>query len=360
MPGQARLSDALSVTIEVLDGDRAVVRLRGDLDLATAPLLAYAVRMLSAGDRCEVCVDAADLSFCDCAGVEVILRAVRRSREAGGRLTVVRPSRPLRRVLEILDLRDEELLGGARPSWPALDDRPGPAPKLVTDLADVAGRLAIQEMLDDAIGQLTRLCGRVVEAVDDASVTVRRSGRYATLAATGELAQRLDSVQYRADDGPCVEALSGRVPVSTTEMGTETRWLCFTQRARDAGIRGVLSVPLELGGDTVLGSLNLYSRRGAFTETDVATATAMSICAIAALTAVREREKIANLEKALQSNRDIGMALGIIMARRAMTPANAFDLLRTVRQRSQRKLAEVAADVVYTGKLYSPEMQRGV
>jgi hypothetical protein len=61
--------------------------------------------------------------------------------------------------------------------------------------------------------------------------------------------------------------------------------------------------------------------------------------------------RIANLERALQSNRRIGMALGVLMARYRLTEQQAFDLLR--RQSSLRnvKLAAIAEEIVYTGEM---------
>ena len=65
----------------------------------------------------------------------------------------------------------------------------------------------------------------------------------------------------------------------------------------------------------------------------------------------RARERIANLEVALQTNRDIAMAIGIIMARRGLGPDAAFAELRQVSQRRQVKMRELAAVVVETGEL---------
>jgi AmiR/NasT family two-component response regulator len=63
----------------------------------------------------------------------------------------------------------------------------------------------------------------------------------------------------------------------------------------------------------------------------------------------RERERTVNLELALRTNRDIGTAMGIVMVRMGLTAELAFEVLRKASQQTHRKLAEVAADVVYTG-----------
>jgi ANTAR domain len=56
-----------------------------------------------------------------------------------------------------------------------------------------------------------------------------------------------------------------------------------------------------------------------------------------------------HLEVALASNRRIGMALGILMARHGISEEVAFAALRRASGRRNVKLREVAEEVVYTG-----------
>ena len=58
-----------------------------------------------------------------------------------------------------------------------------------------------------------------------------------------------------------------------------------------------------------------------------------------------------NLMKALQSNREIGVAMGILMQQHRFTRDEAFDVLRVASQNSNRRLAELAGEVVDTGVL---------
>jgi GAF domain-containing protein len=63
------------------------------------------------------------------------------------------------------------------------------------------------------------------------------------------------------------------------------------------------------------------------------------------------RERTANLEIALASNRQIGVAIGILMHQHRITEAAAFDRLRTTSQDLNRKLRDVAEEVTLTGRL---------
>jgi DNA-binding response OmpR family regulator len=73
----------------------------------------------------------------------------------------------------------------------------------------------------------------------------------------------------------------------------------------------------------------------------------------------RAEDKAANLEKALASNRQIGAAMGILMARLQLTPDLAFDLLRKESQNGHRKLRDIAEEVMMTGELPQAANSKG-
>ena len=54
---------------------------------------------------------------------------------------------------------------------------------------------------------------------------------------------------------------------------------------------------------------------------------------------------------AVETNREIGAAIGILMATQQLNQTQAFDALRAESQHSHRKLRDVASDVVFTGTL---------
>jgi signal transduction histidine kinase/DNA-binding response OmpR family regulator len=61
--------------------------------------------------------------------------------------------------------------------------------------------------------------------------------------------------------------------------------------------------------------------------------------------------KVTNLRTALATNRQIGAAIGVIMATEKLTDEQAFLRLRTASQQTHRKLRDLADDVIYTGRL---------
>jgi len=61
--------------------------------------------------------------------------------------------------------------------------------------------------------------------------------------------------------------------------------------------------------------------------------------------------KASQLEHALEHSRDIGAAVGVLMALRRVTQQEAFELLRRASQDQNRKLYNLALDVIDTGDL---------
>ena len=91
----------LHTDVVVVD-DSVCVRLRGELDLATAPDLWRACEVLD--ERLEpglsVFVDLTELHFLDAAGLGTLVRLRNRVRAAGADLLVLDPSPPVRSVFE--------------------------------------------------------------------------------------------------------------------------------------------------------------------------------------------------------------------------------------------------------------------
>lgn len=64
---------------------------------------------------------------------------------------------------------------------------------------------------------------------------------------------------------------------------------------------------------------------------------------------VRELEdQLTTIRHALDNRDTIGMAKGILVAREGVSPDEAFETLKRASQRTNRKLADIAADMVRT------------
>jgi anti-anti-sigma factor len=92
---------------EFSDAARVRLRVRGELDLATADVLADRLRRLQ-DRRAAVLLDLDELAFMDATGLRVVLTAADTARNDGWAFTVTRGSARVRRLFDVLGL-DEHL-----------------------------------------------------------------------------------------------------------------------------------------------------------------------------------------------------------------------------------------------------------
>ena len=228
--------------------------------------------------------------------------------------------------------------------------------------ADIARQLEAETSPERTQNRVTQAAVATVSGCDHAAISiVRRRGGVETVAPTDDVPTVVDAIQYETGEGPCLTAIYEHATHLIDDLADDPRWPAFGRRAvEETGVRCMLSFRLFLRGDTI-GALNLYSRRpAAFDEHGSAVGTVLAAHAAVAMSAAREHERAEQLEAALRSSREIGMAMGVLMSRGRMTQDEAFDLLRRASQHLHRKLRDIAADVIDTGELPGrPQHGRG-
>jgi len=86
-------------------GDGVVtIAVTGELDVATAPLIGDTIHRINSAQPINVHLDLSAVTFCDAAGLNAFLAADRLLRATSGRLTLIRPSPQVRRLLTITKL----------------------------------------------------------------------------------------------------------------------------------------------------------------------------------------------------------------------------------------------------------------
>jgi GAF domain-containing protein len=164
------------------------------------------------------------------------------------------------------------------------------------------------------------------------------------LATTNDIPGIVDAIQSETQQGPCIDAIKEHEVFLTGALSAETRWPEFAHRAHhESGIESILSLRLFAQEDT-FGSLNLYSSQAdAFDDHDVAVGSVFAAHAGVAMATARHEEQM----EARATTRDIiGMAKGMIIARRGVSEDQAFDILRRASQRMNVKLRDVAEQMV--------------
>ena len=151
-----------------------------------------------------------------------------------------------------------------------------------------------------------------------------------------------------------MKALASHESVNAVMTETRDDWPKFAQATLAAGMGSVLSSPLSVP-ERLLGALNIYAADSAhFSRADQKTAGLLAqqasvllanAVAFAGASALNEQ-----LHEALETRDLIGQAKGILMEREGCDSDHAFDILRRASQRSNRKLRDVASELIQSAQ----------
>ncbi|MFD5201317.1 STAS domain-containing protein [Streptomyces sp. NPDC058375] len=78
---------------EAEQGSWAVLRISGELDLVTSPVVRQSVHEAVAEGQHDVVLDLSEVFFCDSSGVGVLIASRRLMKSCGGRLRLILPAR---------------------------------------------------------------------------------------------------------------------------------------------------------------------------------------------------------------------------------------------------------------------------
>lgn len=223
------------------------------------------------------------------------------------------------------------------------------APELLTTfrtLAEVVysgdSHTSVQESLCHAAVEL-------VEGCDHASLMVRRQGRVRTAAASDEIALAADALELELGEGPCLDALDDDQPDAhfCNDLQDGCQWPGLAARLRaDLGLEGMAGFRIRQDGAKV-GALNIFSdTTGGLRPVSLDQASLLSSFASVALAAADRGEEASTLRLGLESNREIGKAVGLLMAMHEVDADEAFGLLAKVSQEMNLKVADVAAQLI--------------
>jgi anti-anti-sigma factor len=333
---------------------QVVLVVRGELDMLTAPELEAIVDAVIDRGNVVVVLDLAACTFIDGSGLRSMAAGASRANLWGGTLSIRSPSAVVRRLLDLMGLdlalrpqtRRESLLeqlsdpadiGGANSSY----GRPSPLGHLGAGPDGV---------IIAALRLVVALARAAVGGADGVSVSLRRDGVLATVAASDQTISDMDANQYATGEGPCVDASVKGHRFLASSLADETRWPAFTPRARALGINAILSSPL-LVRDRPVGALNIYSRGAdAFAAEDQRLASVFAAEASAVLTATTEDvtagEAAARLAEALRTRHMITLAQGVVMQRDHVDEHRAYTTLRRFSAMTGRPMRERAKEIV--------------
>lgn len=200
--------------------------------------------------------------------------------------------------------------------------------------------------------RITRLGQRVMRCTAHcrgATVALELPGAERHTAATHPDLAALAALQEETGDGPGIEAARSGRPVAAADLVTDARWPRFRVAALERGLRSCTAVPALSGG--VPATVTLYAfRPGPLTEQVQEAVRVLAEESVDGLLGdharVRAEAEAEQLRTAMASRAVIDQASGIVMHMLDCDAGQAFDVLRTLSQRTNHKLSAVAARIV--------------
>lgn len=199
----------------------------------------------------------------------------------------------------------------------------------------------------DVYEALCQTAVRVVPGCDHASIMLSRDGRFSTAAATDEVARKIDEMERELGDGPCVDAITDEAGQVEADLTVSTVWPGLASWVvENTDVRGMAGYRLLVDGSKV-GALNLFSDSpGGLTGASADRAAVLASFASVALMAAVHKEQADSLRRGMESNREIGKAVGLMMAFHQVSDDQAFEILRKTSQEMNMRVTAVAQEIL--------------
>jgi len=221
--------------------------------------------------------------------------------------------------------------------------------QLAERIADLARLMLDDEGTDVPLQQLAELAMQLIPGSLAAGIVAATDGTWVYAATTPE-AGRLHRQQMQDGKGPLIEAIRYGEARRIDDTRQEQRWPQSCQSMAELGFVSCLALPVRTDRRPGAALAVYGADPDAFTGAghDIALLfAAQGGVALRNAAAYRGcRELVVNLQSALESRAVIEQAKGILVAEHGCDPEVAFKELSRVSQRTNRKVREIAADLV--------------
>jgi hypothetical protein len=221
-----------------------------------------------------------------------------------------------------------------------------------------------RDACDGMAGLLRRVCGAAVQTLSASGAGVAMMtghGVRGVCAASDPGSERLEELQFTLGEGPCLDAYASRRPVLVPELtdGAMARWPVYAPTAHDHGVRAVFAFPLQVGAAR-LGVLDVFrDRTGSLSPAELSRALLLVEVAVDALLDQQEttgdRLAPADLDEAIDGRAELFQAQGMVMVQLGVSISEAMARLRAYAYAENRRISQVAGDVVARRLSFDPE-----
>lgn len=222
--------------------------------------------------------------------------------------------------------------------------------RLAAAFVSMADSLVADFDLVDFLADLTIHAAEVSTADAVGVVLADTQGSLRFMASSNESGRLLELLQLQAREGPCRDCFVTRRPVVNTDLTQPNPWPRFGPAALASGFRSVHAFPMRLREDAV-GALNLFSREETrFEDDEIDVVQALADIATIAILQERAQSRSDQLTEQLQAALDsrivIEQAKGALSRMHGVSVDAAFAILREQARSTNRRLVDVAGELV--------------
>jgi len=220
---------------------------------------------------------------------------------------------------------------------------------VATQAASRSGRASVADVCAAAAASLD-VSGAWVTAADGA-------GPGQAMCATDAVSESLAEIQITLGEGPCHDAAASGAPVLAANLtdGAEHHWAMFAEAAAQAGAAAVFAFPLRIGAIQVgvigfyrdkEGSLDTFQLGNALILADIATMLLLDAEARQADGPLPGAAPVSQSPDLAAHHAEIAQATGMLTEQLRVGITEAFSRLRAYAYAQDRRLSDVAHDVV--------------
>lgn len=231
-----------------------------------------------------------------------------------------------------------------------MNDKPqvdAPSTDPATVFAALADIVYHGSSADEVYAALCNAAPLLVPHCDHASLMLMRHGKAVTVAASDAVARVVDDIERATGEGPCLDAIGSEAAQVESDLRTPSRWPAMARGVLNrTPVRGAMGFRINVD-DQKVGALNLFTdTAGVFDSISADNAIILTAFTAVTVAAVMHGQEASTLREGLESNREIGKAIGLIMAMHQVSGDEAFALLRKSSQDLNVKISDLAATVV--------------
>lgn len=225
------------------------------------------------------------------------------------------------------------------------------ADELAAVAASAAGLLLSESTVAETLKLITAVAKSSVPCAIGAGVTlIDANARQSSAAASDEIVERADALQYDLGQGPCLSAWATGETVLVQDIAADERWPDWSGAVAPLAVASSISVPLKSSAES-FGAVKVYAAAPqAFTDRSRAIlellAQQAAVLLEHATSAEHARKLSDDLRASLHSRDAIAMAKGIVMERHHVSEDDAVRHLMKQAIAEGRTLGELAARLV--------------